>query len=414
VTRSPALEAAHTYHDRGWALVPIRPWTKEPHTDVLRAVYGDASWGSLAQRRASVAEIEAWFAADPNAGIGVITGPVSDGLVVIDFDRRPSGLRLPETPLLWTPRSAGSRRGLHVYTHSSQAIPTKRYPWGEVRGFGGATYCVTAPSLHPRGVPYWWALPPEWASLADFRDVKLPGAEHDSAGEEPRYQENLGGISLLGPSLLGAEVSPDVDLTQFDADDLFVRAVAARLRIPNKKLGSSFCCLLPGHQERRPSANLWKDRRGLWVYRCHHGRDPRSSYALAEVFASIVGGRVITPNPPSLARWKVRLLWELGVIALDPVEAPPLPPSASRTARKLREGFGLLLMVTWWREPRGTPVTFTSSFTRDWVAIPESSATRAMGELLRYRVIRKVGETRCRGRATALYLPGDGMGAVSR
>jgi hypothetical protein len=254
---------------------------------------------------------------------------------------------------------------------------------------------------------YRWVLPPDYALLAEFSDIVLPTDQGVAAA-----------IAASGPDpdtditqevcLLGSAVDPkDVELAAYDSDDALVRAIAARLGIPNKRLGSKFCCILPGHQETHPSASLWKDRRGLWVYRCFHGRHVRSSFALAEVFASVVAGRVLTPNGPSLSRWKIRLLSEVGAVSLDRVEVPLLPAGASRTARKVREGFSLLLRATWWREPAGTPVTYALSFVRDWADVPPSSAQRAKGELIQAGVIKKVGETSCGGRRTSLYLPGQ-------
>ena len=50
-----------------------------------------------------------WHAYDASLNIGIQTGQVSNGLVVIDLDREPPGLRLPSTPI------ASTGRGRHVY-----------------------------------------------------------------------------------------------------------------------------------------------------------------------------------------------------------------------------------------------------------------------------------------------------------
>jgi len=102
-TRKHALE----YAQRGWGVLPIATGTKEPNTKVLRATYGSSAWGPLRDRRASTAEINAWFDVDPATSIGIITGAVSGGLVVADYDSTTA-------PAIATPTVATSR-GRHLY-----------------------------------------------------------------------------------------------------------------------------------------------------------------------------------------------------------------------------------------------------------------------------------------------------------
>jgi hypothetical protein len=82
------LAAALRYHTMGWSLVPLLPGGgKKPDATVLRQVHGSPKWGQLRRRRATEADIRAWFEAKPDIGIGVILGASSGGLVVLDVDK---------------------------------------------------------------------------------------------------------------------------------------------------------------------------------------------------------------------------------------------------------------------------------------------------------------------------------------
>src|SRR4051812_29331262 len=82
------LEAALAYRRRGWALLPIRPRTKEPHAQVLDAVHGSTAWGPLAQPPASTRGPPAWFETAPETGVAITPGQPSGGLIVADFPAR--------------------------------------------------------------------------------------------------------------------------------------------------------------------------------------------------------------------------------------------------------------------------------------------------------------------------------------
>src|SRR5262245_14649711 len=75
-----ALEWGRAYWNAGLSVIPIRgDGSKEPELpagdDVLNR-----------RRRATLVEIESWLSG-PWQGVGVLGGPVSGGLEVIDFDR---------------------------------------------------------------------------------------------------------------------------------------------------------------------------------------------------------------------------------------------------------------------------------------------------------------------------------------
>jgi Bifunctional DNA primase/polymerase, N-terminal len=93
------LDAALAYRRLGFAVLPLRPGQKRPHTKIIKATRREASWSLLGERRAPEDEIREWYQRDPEANLGIITGAASGGLVVADFDhQRPE--RLIQTPMV--------------------------------------------------------------------------------------------------------------------------------------------------------------------------------------------------------------------------------------------------------------------------------------------------------------------------
>ena len=135
-----ALDAALSYADRGWAVVPLTG--KHPNWPVLSTVYGTNSWKQLGQQPASPDEIRAWVEADSTTGIGIICGQPSGGLVVADFDTDQPRF-LPPTPTVRT------GRGRHAYFRDPTVTSTVVQPWGELRSTG--SYVVAPPSRHDSG-----------------------------------------------------------------------------------------------------------------------------------------------------------------------------------------------------------------------------------------------------------------------
>ena len=60
---------------RGWSVLPISPVSKKPLVD----------WYEYQERKPTTQEIEQWWAKFPNAGVGIITGKISN-LIVLDVD----------------------------------------------------------------------------------------------------------------------------------------------------------------------------------------------------------------------------------------------------------------------------------------------------------------------------------------
>lgn len=150
---------ARFYASLGWHIFPLVPGTKSPFKD---------SHGS-SEATADLAQIDAWWSANPEANIGV--KPSAAGLYVFDVDPRNGGsesfARLQiEHGLIDSPLAVDSPGGgFHLYF---AAKPETRYssaPAGGIDGkFNG--YAVLPPSLHPNGSRYAWRNGPQAVAAA--------------------------------------------------------------------------------------------------------------------------------------------------------------------------------------------------------------------------------------------------------
>jgi hypothetical protein len=136
----------------GWGVIPLAPCSKHP---LLK-------WRELQHRKLSEREIVEIFDRNPDANVGVVTGRVSN-LLVLDADA-PDVVKkwgVPVTPISET------ARGRHYYFElQSEKIRSATHLADglDIRAEGG--YVVTPPSVHPSGKVYDWVIPPTEAQLA--------------------------------------------------------------------------------------------------------------------------------------------------------------------------------------------------------------------------------------------------------
>lgn len=146
------LKAALNYIDRGLAVFPLRPCSKEP------LVSGGFRSATLDRYRAGD-----WFRRWPEAGIGIATGAASN-LVVLDVDPRNDGdesyaeARSRFGPWADAPIVHTGGGGTHEWFRAPTDGPVScRNHIGGLRGLdvkadGG--YVVAPPTIHPNGVAY--------------------------------------------------------------------------------------------------------------------------------------------------------------------------------------------------------------------------------------------------------------------
>jgi hypothetical protein len=187
-------EAALHYVRRGWSVFPISSVSKKPLLD----------WYEYQTRQPTEQEIHQWWQKYPSAGVGIVTGKVSN-LVVLDVDPKhgadPNYI-YKTFPTNIVARTGGG--GGHFYykypdneeIHNSVGKKDGRQTGYDIRAEGG--YVVAPPSLHPSGRRYEWLetgkkpsqLPPKLLEMAQpKRD--LNGA---ATSKEPWLADALRGV----------------------------------------------------------------------------------------------------------------------------------------------------------------------------------------------------------------------------
>ncbi len=149
---SPTFEAAERYLARGWSVLPVRPREKRP---LLR-------WEALQSKAPSKEQVEVWYRRWPDANVGIVTGEISN-LIVIDVDPEHGGgdalerLERRHGPLPATVEAISGGGGRHLYfAHPGTPLRNRAglVQGVDLRGDGG--YIVAPPSIHPSGNPYVW------------------------------------------------------------------------------------------------------------------------------------------------------------------------------------------------------------------------------------------------------------------
>lgn len=178
------------YAELGLAVFPLKIKDKRPATE-----------GGCKAATVDKKQIEAWWDKCPNYNIGIATGGISGGLVVIDLDvdeikgingyeilkewQRENG-ELQDT---WT--SITGRGGYHLL-YKDRATNQNRvglYDGVDIRGEGG--YIVAPPSIHPNGRQYEWEQGPGDCAIAqaDSRVINFLMGPVPQEWEKPPFQE---------------------------------------------------------------------------------------------------------------------------------------------------------------------------------------------------------------------------------
>jgi hypothetical protein len=219
--QADSAKAAERFLARGWSVLPLRPRDKRPLIP----------WAHLQNERPSKDDIAEWFRRWPAANIGIVTGEISN-LIVLDVDPKHGGdaalerLERKYGPLSATVEAATGGGGRHLYFAHPGGLIRNRAGLAQgidLRGDGG--YIVAPPSIHPSGRLYEWVpgrtpdeIPlaplPRWLmapiqgprigrSLSDWRQLVRAGVTEG--------RRNSSVASLTG-HLLWHGVDPDVAL----------------------------------------------------------------------------------------------------------------------------------------------------------------------------------------------------------
>ncbi len=131
----------------GWCIIPVNRDKKSL-----------IEWKKYQKIKATSEEITAWFTSYPDANIAVVTGKISN-LVIVDIDPKNSGTD-DAFKEVKTVKVATGGKGLHFYFQYEEGIKTSAGIQAgiDIRAEGG--YAVLPPSLHKSGSRYEWLLSP--------------------------------------------------------------------------------------------------------------------------------------------------------------------------------------------------------------------------------------------------------------
>jgi hypothetical protein len=359
--------------ERGYALLPLAPRSKEPHMELLRKIYGSTKWSPLAENPATAGDVESWREFDPECNIGLITGKASGGLVIWDVDnprKAPDNLFTEVQPRVRT------ARGFHLYAFSKLQLKTTRLPFGELKAEG--SYVVIPPSVHPDGTIYTWE-----PFLLDVPIPPLPYHECLRTSLLPISQEE-------SPRTYQDTCTKNMSLDRLLGSGDFIIKVAAFLGSPIVQPEQKFKC--PLHpDESVSSANFHLTRDGTYLFRCWH---VNKSLKLGDLYRYSRTGNLDKLPKGSSASWLLRLAVDSGYLAPPVVDAQDLPEDAPTSAREVFEGCKLLHQCHLLYKSGNNSFPATKGFLSEWCGLDPKDARSGRDWLIErgFLVVREKGQ----------------------
>jgi len=221
MSQAVKIDTARRYLARGWSLLPLRSQDKRPLV----------AWEPLQSSHPSAEQVADWFGRWPDANIGIVTGEISN-LIVLDIDPKHGGdasldrleRQFGQLPATIEVTTGGG--GHHFYFAHPGGLIRSRSGLAQgvdLRGDGG--YIVAPPSIHPSGHPYLWAVGhspedvalaalPRWILLESggIRVRRTPSDWRRLAREGVPEGQRNSSIAALTGHLLRHQVDPEVVL----------------------------------------------------------------------------------------------------------------------------------------------------------------------------------------------------------
>ena len=144
------IDLVMEYVDSGWSILPVKPEEKRPYM---------SNWLQYTRTRATREMAENWFRALTGAGVGAVTGKISN-MVVLDVEsycKTPIEELLKKWPTQMVARSGSG--GYHLYYQYPTGVPkvsnrVSIFEGADLRADGG--FIVLPPTVHPNGNRYEW------------------------------------------------------------------------------------------------------------------------------------------------------------------------------------------------------------------------------------------------------------------
>lgn len=180
---------AEAYVNRGWSVLPVRPEEKRPFMQ---------NWLQFTKTRPDRALVTSWFTALSGAGVGVVTGRVSN-MVVLDVEHHctvPIEEILKRYPTDMVARTGGG--GYHLFYQYPQSVSrvsnrVRIFDGADLRADGG--FIVLPPTIHPNGTRYEWT---REGAMGTFPMALLDLRSQPSTQNDGWITETLRGVTEGG------------------------------------------------------------------------------------------------------------------------------------------------------------------------------------------------------------------------
>jgi len=203
-------EWAWWYADNGFAVFPLNPRDKNPYSRFAPHGFKNATTDAI--------KVSEWWRAKPDANIGIATGAMSGGLLVIDCDvdaeRDEDGMRTlrkweaEHGDLLETLSVVTGRGGIHYYYRTDRPIRCSKdetedtHVGIDIRANGG--YVTAPPSIHPNGRSYEWEDWPWDMPIADADENVLAFVAWVQANSKKQAEDGSTRLELPDKQLSGS------------------------------------------------------------------------------------------------------------------------------------------------------------------------------------------------------------------
>lgn len=396
------LEYIGDYLKAGFNVIPLKSRDKIPAVK---------KWKPLLNEPLTEESLLELYQSNPELNIGLITGPSSRGLVVIDIDHSPPeelAFLIAQNPTVTVKTS----RGRHYYYLRETKLSNLNFDWGELRADG--VYVVAPPSIHPDGTEYQFL-----EGLGLDKISKLPESIFDFLTSQPKHKKET--LKYLPPknelkyTFIGGKINTqDNEAKPYSflggnfkrsyQDQIVAFKILGLFGVEVSKLGQAFKC--PIHPEDNPSAALWRGKNGnIMLHEFHQGDN---YWTLPETYASCIYRRTefIKLSSSQMVRWWIRALADINYIELPVISFKPLPLKSPKTARKVYEGIILLVQVQkFYDSNQGDEVLFSHGFGLEWCGYADKNSIKdGLKWLLKNGYIEKTKEAvLCGKREAALY-----------
>lgn len=216
---NPLLEAALAYAARGWYVFPVFGDPSDPRDKSEPGKKCKAPIGAIVRHGSSDATtdpklIHKWWSREPNANIGIATGP--SGLCVCDIDSAEGEHAVEHSGELPESLEVRTGKGRHIYMQGESTSVNRVLPSVDRKSLGG--YVVAPPSVHESGRVYEWSDPdievapaPEWFVQAGRK--KEPPAHESSTSTDsiPEGQRHGALLSWAGRFRSWGLTGPEIE-----------------------------------------------------------------------------------------------------------------------------------------------------------------------------------------------------------